>query len=56
MADEMKQKLGVLFHCKSHEVKGFTTDGGGIELYGEIKKLLSDAKKYIDTVKRTDEE
>ena len=43
MMDEMKLKSGVMFHTKTHEVTGFATNGDGIDLDTEVKKLFRDS-------------
>ena len=50
LVDEMKLKSGFWFDTHTHEVSGFATDGDGIDLNGEIKKLLRDLGKEKLTV------
>ena len=41
MCDEMQLKCGIVFHSRSNDVTGLTTDGDGMLLNQEISDLLS---------------
>ena len=55
--DEMKLKSGIYFNSSSLEVTGFSSDGGGIDLDGSIKKILKEksGKKQKDSITNADE-
>ena len=57
MMDEMKLKSGIYFNSSSLEVTGFSSDGGGIDLDGSIKKILKEksGKKQKDSITNADE-